>query len=240
MTSYDGVDDFLNIANRPGNIKKEEELISSDIGRDVVEFSEQIKEEKDMEKLTNEIYVKLKRKDFIKRTAVAMALFATVSAGMITTFFYANDVHAAVVDKNDLNDALHILGGNVNMILNAREFTMGLFGEGNSVADYKTLNVTSVDEVYVYKYVSVLANLGKTSEIEFNKFIRAVSYYGSNGEICFYSNFEEFLKINGFNSEKEFKIAAEKSILLNYRKGKIKELPFEGVSTLNMIVKGGR
>ena len=66
----------------------------------------------------------------------------------------------------------------------------------NSVEDYKVLNVKDYVDVYLY-----MINLPET---EFRDFIRSITYVDTNGSVCYYENFEQYLRINGFPDERTF------------------------------------
>ena len=71
--------------------------------------------------------------------------------------------------------------------------------EPNTSVSYQRLDISSPEEVYVYKTI--------LSDTEFNKLISSLSY----------SSFEEYLKVNGFSNEKEFVESMRESILNSYR-----------------------
>lgn len=72
----------------------------------------------------------------------------------------------------------------------------------NSVEDYKKLQVSSVEDVYLYMQI--------LNDREFDKFIQAVSYYDNDpssdtyGQKFYYKSFKQFLEKNGFKNKLDF------------------------------------
>lgn len=97
----------------------------------------------------------------------------------------------------------------------------------NSTSDYIVLDAKDYIDVYLYKNILPTA--------EFNDFIKSINYTDTNGNICHYIDFEQYLKINGFPDEKTFNNYAEEGI---YNREVLKNKS-NSVSTQS-IGKGGR
>jgi len=223
--SYDEIDDVISMVNngyerrRQEQNKRDEKLaekrdkeataavwmIDRALERSIKEEDWKIQQEKVSKERDAEYHKKM------KATIIAVLIGATLVApfafkggkAIIDRFNHWKDVEIAVaVQSDEIEDTLKEYGlayedgekrqqfenGN----LEATVFTV----RDNSVHDYKILNVKDYIDVYLYKNI--------LPPEEFDDFIRSVSYVDTNGMVCCYLNFEQFLRINGFPDEKTF------------------------------------
>ena len=169
--------------------------------------------------------------------AITGAMVALLGAGVTTSIVYGDEISAGIAAKSDYDAAIDIMAGHNLRVFQSRNLANGLILNSNSVQQYRDLNITSIEEVYVHKYESKF-KISDNFDEEMDKLINSVSYYDADGKICFYNSFQDFLTINGYNTEDEFKDAAKASILAKYRAGEIKEHFYEGWGVNN--VSSGR
>lgn len=95
--------------------------------------------------------------------------------------------------------------------------------KGMGVDDYRTLNIDSPEELYAL--IKVIDD-----ETERDNMVRAMSYTDTEGNVCNYTDFAQFLRINGyFNKDnkadsKVFENLCENSLVNSYRAGSITDV----------------
>lgn len=95
--------------------------------------------------------------------------------------------------------------------------------KGMSVADYGTLSISSPEELYAL--IKVIDD-----ETECDNMVRAMTYTDTEGNVCNYTDFAQFLRVNGyFNKDNKadtevFDNLCESSLVSSYRAGTINEL----------------
>lgn len=233
INNYDDENALIDIVNRKKQFNDEDIQMQKNISWDVQTYSKQIAQAKHRIKTDQARKKQIERSQKIKRIIATALCLSVLAVGIGALTVHGDDIINYIQNTDDLDSALGTMTRNTSLILEARGLTIGGLIQNNSIKDYKGLNVTSTIDVYVYKYAS---NMSLSTE-EFNKFIQSVSYYDEEGNICFYASFEEFLKINKFNNEEEFKKATEKLIIDEYKKGNIQAIIYEGPGTAN---RGGR
>lgn len=232
MENYERDDVFFETVNRNNMTVKRDEETASKIAWDVNAYYKNIARAKAAVKRDNEQKRKVERKKSIRVKACAFALLALLGTAAFVAIEHGDDISTAIEERQDFNTAVKILNNNIMMVFHARRLADGYILNDNTMQQYKDLNITTIEEVYMYKYEASIC-MSKNFEEEFDKLIKSVSYYDEERNICFYTSFENFLEVNGF-TEEEFKQIAKNNIIKNYRLGKIMPLPFEGMSTANM------
>ena len=224
MENFDRDDAFFASVNRNKEVVEQVGAISAAVLRDFDEFYRRTASANAAVARERERKKKIERIKNIKIIAVVTAIIAVLSAGIVINHVYGDDIHTAIVNREDLNDALRIIRKNQHLVFNARGLANGHILNENSIEQYKDLNITSIEAVYVYMFDSYFMSSDNFDK-EMEKLIKSVSYYSKDGEIRFYSNFKQFLSINGFSNVEEFRKAAIENILKKYRNGKI--VPYE-------------
>lgn len=223
--SYDEIDDVISMVNngferrRQEQIKREAEFeekseknvtaVASMIDR---ALERSIKEEDwkiQQQKISNDRNAEYHKK--MKTTIIAVLIGASLVAplafksgkALIDRFNHWKDIEVAVaVQSNEIENILKENDLAYEDLEKRQNFENGYSNEisftvrDNSVQDYKCLNVKDYVDVYLYK--------NTLPPEEFEDFIKSVSYVDTNGAICNYLNFEQFLRINGFPDERTF------------------------------------
>lgn len=224
-SSYDEIDDVIAMVNngferrRQEQIKREAEFeekrekeVTAAVSMIERALERSIKEEEwivKQEKISNEIESEYRKK--MKNTILAVL----ISACLVSPF--AIKAGRTIIDKinhwSNVNSAVSIQRGQIMDILLSGGFAYIDDGKNyvseervgqkspftvndNSIEKYKNLDVDNYIDVYLYR--SILP------PEEFEDFIRSVSYVDTNGTVCYYLNFEQFLRINGFPDERTF------------------------------------
>lgn len=222
MENYERDDAFFRTVNRNREITDIAISASKEIEKQEMMYARRMAGANSAKKKYEEQRKKFEKARAIKTFAVAGAILATLATGLTVTVVHGEDIV-------NTNTAINIMTSNANIIIEAKGLSHGSFIEDNSVSDYKKLNVSSADEVYIYVYRSIISN----SDEEVNDFIKSVSYYDAEGNKCYYTDFNDFLVRNNFKDEKDFKDSMRKFILKNYELGNVKELLYEGTGTVN-------
>lgn len=248
-TMYDDFDDVLDMVNRnyqnvaiqqakreeEARVKREKEIdgavwmIDRALERSIKEEEWEIKMKKAADERAED--ERKKRKATVIAVLIAAGLISpfAIKAGqtIIQKYEHWKDVNAAV--SYQMTEATDLLRLNNLAYMSYQDDTMEspFIVRDNSVQDYKVLNVTDIGDVYAYKKV--------LPEEEFKDFIRSLRYTDETGTYG-YTDFEHFLRINGFPDERTFDNYAREKIYAEH----LQKQSQEQISTTQNNGKGGR
>ena len=233
---------FFETVNRNNAARRRDEQTAAEVSRNVNAIYINAARAKEATKRETARKRKLEKRKKIKVMAVAGAVVAVLAAGITVNVVHGDEIEQNIVEHNDYNEAVGILKYNIQMVLTARNMAQGVTLNNNSVEQYSEISLNSPEEVYMLRY-EMPFRYSDNFEKEFNKIIRSISYYNSDGELCYYNNYDDYLKASGL-TEEQFKEAVRNKIITRYRANDIKEILYEGFGTANMTnpgyTKGGR
>lgn len=179
----------------------------------------------------------------VKRTAAAVLIIYVVATSIYGTAVGIHTIKDKIEYTKDLKTAQGILEENSVQ----RLLRMGLAAitkDGvfvilqNNIEDYMELGLSDSTEILAMRDLI-------NDDEEFEKFIQACNYYDEEGNFCYYTSVDQFLRVNGYTdtktgapSQKVWENYAENSAVENYRNGEL--LPITPDSIANNNVSGRR
>lgn len=200
--------------------------------------SKSVKARKEEEKLTREIAFKARReaekkrviardnkrrremeKKRIRNKRIAAGIItATLLTGLVIGVTKGDEISAYVEKQSTTHTAISYLESNARLIIKNNK--IGGYDTNldrfvifdNDIRDYQSLTSNGIEAIYTYRHV-----LG---EEEFAKYIKTRTYTDTKGT-HYYKDFEDYLKVNGFDSVESFEKAAREVIYEMYKNGEI-------------------
>lgn len=179
--------------------------------------------------------------DKIRQYSVALCLATTIFSSVIISdlvspvfnpindaFDYVNNIVHTVHENKDRREGVK---NGINALLSTYRQNMlyrGLAVQDpnkidafvildNSVDGYKGLGANDLVDVYIYRQIFAASDRIE----EFDKFIKSVEYFDTEGNLCNYVSFDQFMRINGYPDIKTFENYAETDIYELYKSGEI-------------------
>lgn len=204
--------DIVNKHSDEVAIEKDQRIVEKNIALSVRAARESLRREE----IAKEAAIRGKEITKERRKKVSLILVGMAAAIALSTPLINKAVHNAEQTINSINRQIDV--GNAlkseQDIAIAKLQYYGLvtkdvngykFSEYNTSVGYQKLEISSPEEVYLYKTI--------LSDSEFNKLIGSISYNTETGETKYYGSFEEYLKNNNFSGEKEFEKEMEEIYL---------------------------
>ena len=174
--------------------------------------------------------IEKQRKNKIKATVGAFLVLCSLSTGLIIA--HGDEIKTNHEVYTEINEQIN---EKTKLVINRK---LAEKAEGNKpftilenkVSEYGTLNVTSPNDVYTYMKI-----FGDNLE-EFNKLIMSINYYDVNGQICYYTGFDDFLVRNGYSDVKDFEEKIKNTIKITLEDNIEQEFTYSESS----VRKGGK
>lgn len=210
MENYNNEDAFINIVNkRNEDVKKlnvDAMTTNMIVSSDVTKIYNQLKGEAFEQKLVAEDRKRIQKNMLIRKWIVAGTLVGTLVAGITVNAVFGKDIAqqneknkiiSTALDKECSYAREQMLRKDLATMVPSKAVPFTVLD--NSSFDYRELDVDGLVDIYVYKTI--------LPKDEFTKFIKSVYYTNEEGN-HYYSDYEDFLNVNNFESESDFEKAA--------------------------------
>lgn len=222
-TVNDTIDDVDAIFNMVKKIKEQEH--SSEVNKE-----EEIKESKEVLRLVESKYDSVKKRSVgtdkktpteekkknpeltrLGKVSVAVSLAVTLLAGSVLYSIWTDNEEFGLMGlvnwistiQKEYTREQNINKG-IDMLVRIMDTNLR-YSDGNN---YKYLDIDTPEELYICSRI--------LHEEEFNKVLKTIEYTDPEGNKKSYSSFEEYLKINGYEDEKDFERKAKEAIGKSY------------------------